>query len=146
MANSEKRKGSTPYAQCLVVCDQVIREAGTGKHSLIGIFSHIGASRFPATHPRLAVYLALSDGQGDVPVRLAIVDARDSSKRLVQAETVVPLNDPRTVAEAAIDFPNLVFPGPGDYRVQLYADDNLLMERRLMVADMQLAQPQPPPG
>lgn len=144
MAN-DKRKGSTPYAQCLVVCDQVIREAGTGKHSLIGIFSHIGASRFPAMHPRLAVYLALSDGLGNVPIRIAIVDARDSTRCLVQAETQVPFQDPRVVAEAAIDFPNLVFPTPGDYRVQLYADDNLLMERRLMVADMQPAAPQPPP-
>ncbi len=142
MAN-EKRKGSTPYAQCLVVCDQVIREAGTGKHSLIGIFSHLGANRFPAVHPRLAVYMALSDGQGEVPVRLSIVDARDSSRCLVQAETVVPLADPRSVAEAAIDFANLVFPAPGDYRVQLYADDTLLMERRLVVGEIRL---QPPPS
>jgi hypothetical protein len=136
MANTEKRKGVTPYAQCLVVCDLVIREANTGKHSLIGIFSHIGAQRFPAVHPRLSVYLALSDGVGEVPIRLAIVDARDSNRRLVQAETVVRLQDARTVAEAAIEFPNIVFPEAADYRVQLYADDTLLMERRLMVADM----------
>lgn len=145
MANPDKRKGVTPYVQCLVVCDLVIREANTGKHSLIGIFSHIGASRFPAVHPRLSVYLALSDGMGEVPIRIAIVDARDSSRSLVQAETIVPLQDPRAVAEAAIEFPNVVFPEPADYRVQLYADDTLLMERRLAVSEMKPpALPAPP--
>jgi len=133
MADPTHRKGITPYAQCLVLCDQIIREANTGKHSLIGIFSHLAANHFPAVHARLAVYLALSDGQGEVPIRVAITDARDNQRILVQAETVIPLRDPSTVAEAGIDFPNVTFPEAGDYRIQLFADKTLLMERRLAV-------------
>jgi hypothetical protein len=52
-----------PVFKAMLICDQAIREEGTGKTSLIGIFEQIGARRFPVRHSSLAVYEVDSSSQ-----------------------------------------------------------------------------------
>ena len=69
--------GSPPHPtfNAMLICDNSIREEGTGKVSLIGIFAHIRALKLPATHQSLCVYANLGDAQGKYHLRLELMQA-----------------------------------------------------------------------
>lgn len=50
-----------PVCNAFLICDYAIREEGTGKVSLVGVFENINARSFPVTHGLLCVYAKLTD-------------------------------------------------------------------------------------
>ena len=62
-----------PSLNAMLLCDLTIREHGTGKMSLIGIFENISAARFPVVHRALTVYAKLADAEGEYGIRLELV-------------------------------------------------------------------------
>ena len=121
----------TPDVLSLIVCDQIITDRLTGKQSLIGMFSKVHAFNFPATHPQLCVYVCLTDGHGRNEITIRIIDSNEVRNAIVEGKGTVQFNDPRAVANLFLQFHGLTFPEPGEYRVQLYADGQLLREARL---------------
>lgn len=129
-----------PDVLALIVCDQIITDRITGKQSLIGMFSNVHSRGFPASHPQLCVFVALTDGHGETELVIRIVDSNDARPPIVEGKGRVIFKDPRAIANLALQFHGLTFPEPGEYRVQLYAAGELLREARL-----QLTLFQPPP-
>lgn len=120
-----------PDVLALMVCDQIISDRLTGKQSLIGMFSQIHARRFPAAHPQLCVFVALTEGYGKCELTLRIVDANGSRPPIVEGKGAVDFKTPLAIANLALQFNGLTFPAAGDYRVQLFANGSLLREARL---------------
>lgn len=131
-----------PEVLALLVCDQIITDRMTGKQSLIGMFSNIHVRGFPATHPQLCVYVMLTSGHGLTEFTLRVVDANDARPPIVEGRGRVDFKDPRAIANLALQFNGLTFPEAGPYRVQLYAEGELLREARL---DLLQFKPKPPP-
>ncbi len=123
-----------PDVLSLLVCDQILIDRLTGKTSLIGMFSTIGASRYPVRHPQLCVFASLTDGRGPTPLELTIVDSEDARPPIVSGTATVEFKDPRAVACLNLHFNGLVFPEPGGYRVQLKCHGELLREARLYLS------------
>ena len=127
MPNSHK-----PAIIALVVCDNIYQEE-SGKTALVGLFNRLTGSSFPLRHPKLAVFVSVTDM------------APDSVGKL----EVVSLESDHTVAEAKGDFPgpvgrltvvdmnfilkNLVFPEPGIYSIRFSVNGHPLAERRFEV-------------
>ena len=132
-----------PEILSLIVCDQIITDQLTGKHSLIGIFSVIHSPKFPVQHPQLSVYASLTGGHGEVELMIRIVDSNEARPPLVQGKGKVQFASPLAVANLALQFRGLGFPEPGEYRVQLLSNGELLREARLRLL---LAKPRPPHG
>ena len=133
MAAEEPRQNvPPPYALALVVCDMIWRDPGTGKMTILGCFSTIGAIKFPATHPAMSVYAAATDGRGTVPIVLRLVDVDEEREPVFELMTDAVFPDPRAVIEMAFITSNIVFPEPGEYRLQLLAGADPMMERRIV--------------
>ena len=64
---------SSPIGLAIVICDQIIEDKLTHKKSLIGIFNQIATPTFPCRHPRMAVFVSLTEGRGAYDVRLRMV-------------------------------------------------------------------------
>ena len=133
----------TPDVLAMLVCDQIITDRLTGKQSLIGMFSKVHAVGFPAAHPQLCVFVALTDGHGQTEITIRIVDSNDARPPIVEGKGSVRFKDPRAIANLFLQFHGLTFPEPGEYRVQLYSDGLLLREARLEL--VQLTPHRPPP-
>ena len=73
-----------PDVLSLIVCDQIITDRLTGKQSIIGMFSKIHTRGFPAAHPQLSVYVALTEGHGETELTIRIVDANDARPPIVE--------------------------------------------------------------
>ena len=120
-----------PDVLSLIVCDHIITDRMTGKQSLIGMYSRVHTPAFPATHPQLCVFVALTEGHGKTELRIRIVDGNDERPPIVEGKGVVHFKNPRAIAHLALQFHGLRFPKPGEYRVQLYSGNELLREARL---------------
>ncbi len=120
----------------MIICDAVWRDPGTGKFFLLGTFSTIGSATFPSRHPQLVVYSVLTDGRGKTQLQLCFVSA-DEEHILAEAEAEVNFSDPRANLEMALQFSNIEFPAPGEYRLKMNCGNELLMERRLLLVQLQ---------
>lgn len=137
-----------PDVLTLTVCDQIITDRLTGKVSLIGMFSKIHARSFPAAHPTMAVFVAMTDGHGKTELTIRIADGNDARPALVEGKGLLDFKNPRAIAHLALQFNGLRFPEPGEYRVQLWSGTQLLREARLeliKVVDKPKPEPQSPP-
>ena len=122
-----------PYPLAIVVCDAIHQDPGTGKRTVLGCFSTIFAREFPVVHPAMALYVALTDGHGKVPIKLRLIDVEEQGDALIEAEGEVIFPDPRAVLEMDFHLSGVVFPRAGEYRFQLFAGTEALIERRIVV-------------
>jgi uncharacterized protein DUF6941 len=121
-----------PYALSLLVCDSVIFERGTNKPTIVGCFSSIATFQFPIAHAGMMVFAEITDGRGAFPVSFQLVDA-DEENTLFSVSMMHEGNDPLAVIQLVFRAPPTLFLKPGEYRLQLRAGDEFLMERRIVL-------------
>jgi hypothetical protein len=88
-------------------------------------------------HPVIGLYVAMTNGHGKVPFRAQLVDADEEREPLWFAEGEIELDDPRAVAELDFMMVGTSFPAPGEYRMQFFACGEFLIERRLMLVQVE---------
>ena len=116
----------------MVICDTVIQDVKTKKKSLIGIFSQINAGRAPVQHPRLSVYVILTEGNGRYDCELRCV--RDDDNTLImKANGGIEFKDPQQVLELVFDLNGPVFPAFGHYRFEFLVEGDPLISRKFNV-------------
>ena len=116
----------------MLLCDLTIREHGTSKMSLIGIFENISAARFPVVHRALTVYAKLADAEGDYAIRLELLRL-DDSHMVAQGTLRASFADRMTPGELTVNLENLGFERPGRYEFRLYADDRFVASKSFTV-------------
>ena len=123
----------------MVLCDAVHRDFTTGKYTILGTFSTLGADTFPAKI-RFCIYFAITDGLGSTRLRLRLVDAEsgivdqledDTEGPVFEIKTEITFEDPLVVMEWVIAI-EAALPKPGLYHCELWAGADLLMSRRLL--------------
>jgi hypothetical protein len=82
------------------------------------------------------VYVALTDGRGKVKLRLRLIDADEEEAPIRELSGDVEFQDPRMIVEIDFAMTNLTFPAAGEYRLQLFAGTELLMERRVVLVQI----------
>lgn len=118
----------------MLVCDRAIREEGTRKISLIGIFEQIRASTFPALHFELGIYVKLSDCEGQYRLRLDLFQLEDDTV-LNSAEATINPNDRMSAVEIVFALHHLVFPKAGIYEFRLHANNRFVGSKTVRVIE-----------
>jgi hypothetical protein len=122
-----------PIVKAFLVCDHVIHEKETNKKSLIGIFHHIHAERFPCRHGSLSIYANITEAQGEYTFQLRLVSLKDEKQ--IGTGTTPPLKIPDRLQTAELDLKlrNIVFPEPGKYEFRLVANDEQIAQKIVSV-------------
>lgn len=126
-----------PEVLALVLADNIHRDGETGKYFILGTRYFIGAASFPYHHPALAIYAAFVEGRGETAFRFRLIDADEEREAVTEYNTVLIFPDPLIQMELAVVLTDLVFPDPGDYRLQLFVDDRFLREHRLLIIPLE---------
>lgn len=134
MSNSDTNLA--PYPLAMVICDGIWTDPYTGKMTLLGIFSEVRGSSFPLVHPVLAIYVALTDGHGSVPVTIRLVDSDEERDPIFSEDQTIEFKDPRMIVEFGLQFTGVQFSHPGEYRLQLFANNEFVIERRIVVLSL----------
>jgi hypothetical protein len=124
-----------PFPLAIVIADAVHIDPSNGKAFILGTFSVIHATGFPAAHQFMAVFISLTGGRGIVPIRATIIRTGEEEEIIAQTDGEVEFSDPRVIVDLMLGLEGIVFPAPGEYRVQLYAAGEFMTERRLVVVD-----------
>ena len=132
----DEKFGPVPVVLAMVVCDAIHQDPATQKCTLLGTFSTINVRKFPAVHNQLAVHVAMTDGHGQTRIRLTLAHTDEKKPPLFSREGLINFTDPRVVAELNFVVNKLTFYEPGEYRLQVFGNDQLLSERRLYVIDL----------
>lgn len=129
----------TPFCLSLHICDVAYSDGTTGKWNILGSYDRVQPKEFPTSFP-IAVYFAITDGRGTMPMKFVVVDARselDDPEQPVepvgQLEGELTLGNPLEVVQGAVVI-HCTFENPGAYNCELWVDDKRLMARHLLVA------------
>jgi len=125
--------GRHPKAVAILICDQIITDATTGKTSLIGIFENIAGGTLPVGPVNLCVYAKMTEIQGDYIFKLEIV--RRDDLQLI-AETALPQihwDDPMAHADLVMQLAGLMFERAGYYDFQIRANNHFVESKSVQV-------------
>jgi hypothetical protein len=114
-----------PTFNAMLICDNALREEGSKKVSLIGIFAQVLAEKFPTIHGSLCVYANIADAEGKYRLRLELVRA-DDMLMIGSGGTEVDFPDRWRPAEVVFELRGLVFERPGRYEFVLWANDRVV--------------------
>ena len=124
---------SKPQLLAWLTCDGVHVDPGSGKHTILGIFSNIDAREFPVTHPFMIWFLSITDcAPGQHRLRISMGLNATNPRKLLERpfESRSPLDRINLVNEIR----NLSFPEAGDYSLLVEIDDEPLLATNLTVS------------
>ena len=122
-----------PVVLTLLLCEKVIVDARTQQYSLVGLVSNVNASRFPVRSPNLCIFTEVTGGHGVTGLTVRIVDVDERREPVVKLDLKLNLENPLAVTQFVFGMPPLVFPEPGDYRLQALSAGSRLLEKRLIL-------------
>jgi len=108
--------------------------------SLINIIQTINAPQYPVRAGQLVFFCELTNGHGRTQTKIRLVNAEEDDKIVLEQNGQVQFKDVRQILTLAVNLQGVVFERPGEYRFQLFADESLLGERRIMCRKIE-----PPP-
>jgi len=130
-----KNVNSKPQLLAWLLCDAVHIDPGSGKHTLLGVFSNIMAKHFPVVHPHMVWFLTLTDvSTGAHKMRILMGLDPTDPKPLIERpfESQGPLVRINLINEIR----NLSFQVPGEYSILIEIDDEPLLATSLVVAQV----------
>lgn len=126
----------TPFCLALLMADFIQRDSG-GKWTIVGTFDLMWFPAFPADVD-IGVFFSLTDSRGTMPLKIQFVDvAADFDDTATQEpigfmEGEFTINDPLEVFQGTALVP-AKFPREGAYNLELWANRERIMTRRLTV-------------
>ncbi len=128
-----------PTLLAMLICVLAIKEAGTNKHSAIGIFTDIFATKFPMVLNPLGVYCCVSDALGVFDLAVELVDLHENRAIGRIGGLKLQSKDKLATHDFGIRFMNTIFPRPGTYEFRILADGRLLGAKSLRVRELKQA-------
>jgi hypothetical protein len=122
-----------PYCVALLIVDSIHVDPGTQKKFLMGTFNALSLPRLPSTSNSFVVFGVLSDGEGDASMRIKLADVSEDREPVLDEEFTLPMPSRLQSVEFASFIKGVSFDHEGDYRLQLWCRDSLLMERKIVV-------------
>jgi hypothetical protein len=134
----KKPKGRKPPPICkaILLCDQTIVEAVTGKVSVIGIFNNWTISQFPAQIRPFVAFLQLTNGIGKYAIS---VDVRDlEAEQIIAQARIAEIIFPNRQAtiNLMIPVPPLILHHAGSYDFVVLADGQEIDRQRFQVTQL----------
>ena len=126
--------GIKPDLQFSIICDDVRRE-DNGKLILMGLFEVIGAAQYPAVHARLFIVNRWCKGEGTFSQKIRITGSKDNQALLQTEPQKFTLNDIDSNHTLISEFSNVRFPTPGKYWVEVFLNDELVLNYPIMLAE-----------
>ena len=124
-----------PVVLTLLLTEKVIVDARTQQYSLVGLVSNVNASRFPVRSPNLCIFTEVTGGHGVTAISVRIVDVDETRDPVVKLDLQLNLENPLAVTQFVFGMPPLIFPEPGDYRLQALSAGSRLLEKRLILRE-----------
>jgi hypothetical protein len=126
----KKKSSLMPTCHTFAFCDQILIDPETGKSNLIGLFNGITAISFPARHPRMHVFITLTNYQGEGKAKLTFFDPESAEIGSMEIDHV-KCDDPSHMLDFNFTIKGMEFKKPGDYKVKFFVNSQLVASKNL---------------
>jgi hypothetical protein len=116
----------------LLVCEQIVVEERTHNVTLVNCFTRRKVESFPADGQKFAVFAALTDGLGDIKLRL-VVQRLATQEDVYSESRTLRFTDRIQEVRFLFRVTNCSFPAAGAYDVILFADGSELARHRIRI-------------
>ena len=124
---------SKPQLLAWLTCDGVHIDPGTGKHTVLGVFSNIQARTFPVTHQFMVWFLTITDcAPGEHKLRISM--GLDPTRLQPLLERPFVAQGPLQRINLINEIRNLTFAAPGDYSLLIEVNEEPLLMTNLIVS------------
>jgi hypothetical protein len=124
---------SKPQLLAWLLCDGVHIDPGSGKHTILGVFSNIMAKHFPVTHPHMVWFMTLTDvAAGSHKMKISM--GLDPTDPRLLIERPFDSQGPIVRINLINEIRNLTFERAGEYSILIEIDDEPLLATSLIVA------------
>lgn len=127
-----------PQIRGLYVCDRVEVEPSTRNVTLFACFSRRQANRFPSPPLGFTVFATLTGGFGQVKMKLMISRLTDNHQ-VYSRDLPVEFRDGAEEVRVVVRPHQLVFPGAGQYAIELLADGEWMAETSSACSNRRIA-------
>jgi hypothetical protein len=132
---SQPVQGAHPVLKAMLVCNQAIREAGTNKVTLVGLFDRISSPGFPMGYVGgLAVYARVAEAAGHYAIRLELVRL-DDEQAIGRTETEITISGRMGTHELTFEIGRIDFERSGSYEFRLFANGRFVGSAPLYVVE-----------
>jgi len=126
-----------PILLSAIICERVIFDKITGMPSIINIIQNINAPKYPVRYPSLVFFCELTNGHGKTKMAIRLVEEQvaepqEEERVIFEQKGTAEFKDVKQVVSLALNLQGIVLPREGEYRFQLFAEDYLLGERRII--------------
>lgn len=120
-----------PKIDVLVLCDQVIQDAHTGKNTLVGIFDRLFARQYPATHPVVTVFATVTGAPNQrIMATLRVFSPTAHLADIAMGEITLSTQGRANIIGV---IGGMKIPEPGLYRIVALLNDVDAAETKLLV-------------
>jgi len=112
-----------PILSLFALCDQILVDPWTQKHSLIGLFESIFSTNTPLMHSGACLFLNMTDGRGKGIVQVRLMSPE--GKPLASFEQELEVLNPMAMGSICIKA-DLSLPHYGVYTLEVRADGSLI--------------------
>ncbi|MGP8246807.1 MAG: DUF6941 family protein [Bryobacteraceae bacterium] len=127
---------TVPSVLAILICEQIIVDQSQ-KKTLVSLFEKLHVPGFPVAQ-RLGFFARITDTEGDYTFTVRIVHLEDTEELVGQMEfPQIHLTDRLAVVDVAINVPAVVFPKPGHYEFQVYANDQYIGRAKMEVVKLE---------
>jgi hypothetical protein len=130
--NMEVAMWELPIVRGLLVCERAETDPQTRRLTFVNRRTRYLAPAFPTGPTNWAVFAALADGFGSVPITL-VIERPGSEVEVVRYGTTVEFADRLREVPLLLNVRNVVFPAAGTYVFTLLAGDEPLASQPLAV-------------
>ena len=71
----------------------------------------------------MTVFAEVTECRGKTPFLVRVIDVDERQEPVAEAETELDIPDPLAITMLVLRLEEMVFPKPGEYRVQLFSGD-----------------------
>lgn len=121
-----------PAAIGLLVCEHVIIEEGTQNVTPVNSFRRRIVEQFPSVPFSFVIFAILNDGVGEIRLDLAI-SRLDTGEEIYQRSMAARFGNQLQEWRCLFRVRDCSFPVPGVYAAMLFADKELIAQRRITV-------------
>ena len=110
---------------------------GPANDSALGFIDSFHSASFPVSLS-LGIFVDLTDGYGTQDIRLQLIDADELREPVWTYTQTATFASPKDVVELDFMLGSVSFPEPGEYRLQVHANNQFVIERRFTANKLEM--------
>jgi hypothetical protein len=126
-----------PLLTCvsITICDDIFQDVTTKKYALWGTFNVIVSNAVPVVHPRISLFVTITNGRGTKNLGISIEKAR-TGESIVEMSGPMQFKSPLDIVDIPISLANVGFDEFGKYWVCVKDNGRPLAQRPFNVTKM----------